>query len=730
MLYDIASDIDGKRQFYEAEKAQDLEYILLQILRTIITEGLVRATITDTIDNAFYPVDAQGNPLTAGVYSASDTLIQNARISDYVSNGKPLPAHQNDAFYTLEQVGDEWKITWYNQEIGWDDNDSTTGNPWKGTVYVKSKEDYLGGNLIETNDGNAQIEPTGIKLVINGTPETNWRPLEDMPKIDLPVPRVNVHNLETKQNNTTFTVYKGTTVTPKEQLEALWNNIPIEEVVSASENDEHKRTTGASANVGKAGEGETFTVGSLMSEVAPSFDIDLLINQLTVSQASASQEFTYSAYDHESGKITVKVERVIGNQTPAEHTADTVGSPVEQYKVTFTYKPYTETERMNGKVKDQTDTDHHNGLNGRGTEETGEIKSENTHTINVFQEGVKIIKVDKTNAELVLPGAVFELFRVDANGTADVSAYELPEEKKYTKVGDDLTVNDQGILEINPLIPDTDTAVTNQTLYLPNIGVGVTENTWHDTVFYLVEKTAPTKDGVVYSRMPGAICFTMTLTENKGADSTTTLYDWTQTANVTAEEYQNGNTNYLTIDEANTITKTEADIYAYKLKNGKPTDITLIKVDKKTGNSIGGAKFRLVKGSENVDLSELIITAISDNTAVEPQEYDYNGTKVQVITVPEGGVKIAGLADDTYTLKEVEAPAGYIIVGSDKTFMTENGSIKDHTDEAVDINFKVENEPGTSLPSTGGPGTRAFTLAGLALTLLALAGITEKRKRG
>ena len=42
--------------------------------------------------------------------------------------------------------------------------------------------------------------------------------------------------------------------------------------------------------------------------------------------------------------------------------------------------------------------------------------------------------------------------------------------------------------------------------------------------------------------------------------------------------------------------------------------------------------------------------------------------------------------------------------------------------------FTVGNEPGAALPSTGGPGTRAITLAGLALTLLALAGIVQKRK--
>lgn len=359
-----------------------------------MAKGIVKGTITDTIDSAFYPVDSSGNPLSPGVYSASGVKIGD-NVGEYVTSYyKTVQTDdgQNtylvretqitDPFYTWEQIDGKWKITWYNQEIGWNDNDSTTGTPWNGTVYVKAKEDYLGGNLIETND-SADIEPTGIKLIIEGNPEENWRPLEGMPHVGLPDPRVNVHNLETDENETTWTVYKGTSITPKEQLEALWNAIPIEEVVNASENGQHKRTTGASANVGTAGAGETFTLGSLMSEVAPSFDIDSLINQITASNSSASQEFTYSAYGHESGKITVKVERTVGDQTPATHTANTIGTPTEQYKVTFTYKPYTEAERMNGRVKDPNDPNHHNGSNGRGTEETGEIKSENIHTINV-----------------------------------------------------------------------------------------------------------------------------------------------------------------------------------------------------------------------------------------------------------------------------------------------------------------------------------------------------------
>ena len=711
MLFDIADDIGGIRQFYEAEKANDLEYILLKILRTIMAKGLVRGTITDTIDSAFYPVDADGNPLTAGVYNSIGGKINGAQVGSYTSS---------DPYYTWEQVGDNWKITWYNQEIGWDDDDLRTGEPWNGTVYVKAKEDYLGGNLISTNDGNATIEPTGIKLVINGAPETNWRPLQWDDPIKLPVPRVNVHSLESDGNSTTWTVYRDTSVTPKEQIKALWENVPIEEVVSETVNHNHKVRTQNGQNVGTNGDGETFKLKDLLDEMGIHFDIDSLIDRLGsgANASVTSAPITYTAYGHESGAITVKLERTAGTKPVTEHGADVVtgGGPSEQYKLTVTYQPYSETVR-DGVIVSKPEsgyedhTNHHNGSGERG-DEAGPITSTNTHTINVFQKGIKVTKVDKTDLTKVLPGAVFELYRADADGDADVSAYNLPS-GNYSKVGYDLTADTNGVITIDPVIPDKDIRTVNKTLYLPNIDVGASENTSHGTVFYLVEKTPPN----TYGAMPGAIKFTMTLTENKGSASANTLYDWTQSAEITTEEYENGTTEYLLSDVG-----TNADVYAYKIKNGKTTDLTLIKVDRMTGRSIGGAKFSLVRGAEIVDLTKLTITALKDDSVVTPESYEQNDTMIPVVTVPEGGLRIAGLADDTYTLTEVAAPAGYVITDSGKTFKTDNGAIKNgddtaHENESANIAFKVENERGAALPSTGGPGTELFTILGTAFVL-------------
>ena len=43
--------------------------------------------------------------------------------------------------------------------------------------------------------------------------------------------------------------------------------------------------------------------------------------------------------------------------------------------------------------------------------------------------------------------------------------------------------------------------------------------------------------------------------------------------------------------------------------------------------------------------------------------------------------------------------------------------------------FNVENNPGVSLPSTGGPGTNLYYLLGIILTAFASAGLLMRKRR-
>ncbi len=163
----------------------------------------------------------------------------------------------------------------------------------------------------------------------------------------------------------------------------------------------------------------------------------------------------------------------------------------------------------------------------------------------------------------------------------------------------------------------------------------------------------------------------------------------------------------------------------------KATDITLKKVDSTTGESIGGAKFALINNSKYVDLGAFTITKLAsteENPVVETITVGSN-TNVKVVSVPKGGIKIEGLTDGTYILKEMVAPAGYVITNNGVEFTTENGSLKNHTDAEEGINFKVENEPGAALPNTGGLGTTMIYLIGIMLTGLAVVGLMMRQRR-
>ena len=107
---------------------------------------------------------------------------------------------------------------------------------------------------------------------------------------------------------------------------------------------------------------------------------------------------------------------------------------------------------------------------------------------------------------------------------------------------------------------------------------------------------------------------------------------------------------------------------------------------------------------------------VADQTASE-------GIVTEMITDETGVFNVWGLDAGTYTLRETTVPAGYnspgdinlsIIASHEESPL--GGSAKlNLTGEG--INNTVVNEPGSSLPSTGGRGTALYYITGLILIL-------------
>lgn len=96
-----------------------------------------------------------------------------------------------------------------------------------------------------------------------------------------------------------------------------------------------------------------------------------------------------------------------------------------------------------------------------------------------------------------------------------------------------------------------------------------------------------------------------------------------------------------------------------------------------------------------------------------------------VTTDDKGAAAFTGLEDGVYTLKEIEAPAGYNLL-TDTIDITIAGSDADATKLTVEAD--VANSTGSQLPSTGGMGTTLFYTLGI-LLMIASAAILTYRKR-
>lgn len=120
------------------------------------------------------------------------------------------------------------------------------------------------------------------------------------------------------------------------------------------------------------------------------------------------------------------------------------------------------------------------------------------------------------------------------------------------------------------------------------------------------------------------------------------------------------------------------------------------------------------------------------NNTDKKVEWDADKTKATVETTNgDGAASFDGLADGTYYLEEIAAPAGYNLL-KDSVEVKVNGA-KAVAAENPDISVLVEkkgiaNQTGAVLPSTGGIGTTIFyVLGGLLVVGAAVLLVTKKR---
>lgn len=156
--------------------------------------------------------------------------------------------------------------------------------------------------------------------------------------------------------------------------------------------------------------------------------------------------------------------------------------------------------------------------------------------------------------------------------------------------------------------------------------------------------------------------------------------------------------------------------------------ITFHKKDGKTGSALVGAKFVLTKTAGDKTLYAKLEESNAAYNFVQRVETQDEATVVTTNGSTSAHI-IRGLAADSYTLVEIEAPKDYI-KGEDTT-VSVNETRREPDNILVGLSTQVAeiiNMPGSELPETGGIGTTIFYIAGAALVVAALALLLLKRR--
>ena len=189
-----------------------------------------------------------------------------------------------------------------------------------------------------------------------------------------------------------------------------------------------------------------------------------------------------------------------------------------------------------------------------------------------------------------------------------------------------------------------------------------------------------------------------------------------------------------------TVTKEEVEF----TNTYSAVDITVIKINENTRDAdhpetqttLSGAKFKLYKFTVPEGGTDGTYTVYPD----DPED----DTSCEKITDDDGRITFNKLPNGKYMIEETVSPAGYVKQQEIKIYFTvSEGSTLTYTNEAgetidsqnlvtyaaADKTFTVGNTPGAALPSTGGPGTRLFTILGSILIAGAGVLLVWRRRR-
>ena len=389
VLQEIASNDD----YFCA--VDDASY-LLEFVQKLLFENFkakerinITADIVDDISESFYPIAWVSRGASTGSHQI--LLSDNTRTwvlleaGDWITlDGMLTTANASNAAGQLLQREDG---TYY---VEWNDK-VISGGQWQGVVYVKAKEDFIGGNAIDTNKSDATVS-----VHVNG---------QDIVRT-MKTPTVNVRLLDLNEFHSSVTVYLGDLVNgngtaPIDALKGFYNETVFTKLISDGSKPLNKVTVGSEGSDGL--EDAVFHLRYAMGRDLTAEEWQLLINGETITVPYIYDD----ASSHgDVGYFTFSLERE-GNPTYDEHeshtacqpggtpSSDECTSPSEVYTLNITYTAY----RLGEQGRPQANVN--NGSRGPGYEVgtgnrlnngLGVLDRENIHEVHVISGKIEIWK--------------------------------------------------------------------------------------------------------------------------------------------------------------------------------------------------------------------------------------------------------------------------------------------------------------------------------------------------
>ena len=147
---------------------------------------------------------------------------------------------------------------------------------------------------------------------------------------------------------------------------------------------------------------------------------------------------------------------------------------------------------------------------------------------------------------------------------------------------------------------------------------------------------------------------------------------------------------------------------------------------------LNGAEFKLYESNAT---DAAAIKFVYDKNTETYRVADATETTDTTDTITVNGVaKISGLKKKTYYLEEKKAPDGFnALEGKQPVDLTATNFVADATYDSANKpytsgGFGVENNAGTTLPSTGGMGTTVFYVVGGGLMAVAVVLLVTKKR--